>query len=229
MANNRTRWVTLEVYPDNPEQVAAFEWLKSDPAAMCSGMYIKHEAEKEGGKDHIHVMLYVDNAIRYKKEGEQNVCPGFASRFGTFEGFHDKDNKRMLYKSRGDELPEGKKWQTYPVFGMVQAVTDPQSLAWYFLHARYADRNKKRYEYEELQFFGTDTDRFRRLYNTESTNALSDFNRAYNLAKGCTTGRQFMDRVCEAGYGDVIEYVRKNPAFVRDFLLSRPERADIIK
>lgn len=224
MANNRTRWVTLEVYPDNPEQVAAFEWLKKDPAAMCSGMYIKHDAEDENGKEHIHVMLYIENAVRYKKEGEQNVCPGFASRFGTFDGC--KTDTGFLYRSRGDELPPGAEWQSYPIFGMVQAVTDPQSLAWYFLHARYADRNKKRYEMEDLQFFGDNTDRFKRLYNTEDWNGLSDFNKAFNLSKGCTSGRMFMERCADAGAFDVIEYCRKNPAFVRDFMLSRLEKAD---
>ena len=120
MANKRTRWVTLEVYPDNPEQVAAFDWIRTDPAAMCSGMYIKHLAEEEGGKDHIHVMLYIDNAIRYKTEGEQNTCLSFASRFGTFDGYYDEQSEKMYYKSRGDELPEGKTWKSYPVFRMVQ-------------------------------------------------------------------------------------------------------------
>lgn len=223
MANKRTRWVTLEVYPDNPEQVAAFQWLKSDPAAMCSGMYIEHEPEEEGEKKHIHVMIYIDNAVRYETKGEQNVCPGFASRFGTFDGYQTEDGK-FLYRSRGDSLPEGGEWKSYPVFGMVQAVTDPQSLAWYFLHARYADRNKKRYEREQLQFFGDNTDRFKRLYSTEDWNQLIDFNKAFNLAKGCTSGRMFMEKVVEVGEFDIVEFVRKNPAFVRDFLLTRPPR-----
>lgn len=222
MANKRTRWVTLEVYPDNPEQMDALQWMKSDPAACCSGMYITHEPEGEEKKKHIHVMLYVDNAIRYETQGEQNVCPGFASRFGTFEGCETEGG--FKYKSRGDELPEGAEWKSYPVFGMVQAVTDPQSLAWYFLHARYADRDKKRYESEDLQFFGDNTDRFKRLYNTEDWNSLTDFNKAFNLAKGCTSGRMFMEKVVESCEYSVVEYIRKNPAFVRDFLLTRPPR-----
>lgn len=216
MANNKKRWLTFEVYPDNPEQVSAFNWLQE--SATCSGMYIRHKGE-DGDKDHIHILVYIDNPINCKKEGDRLICPGFASRFGTFEGC--QIDTGFLYKSRGDVLPEGCTWKSYPVFGEVQGVSDPQSLAWYFLHARYADRNKIRYEMEELRFFGATEDRFRRLYNTEDTNSVSDFSKALNLAKECKTGRQLLEKCAMVGAFDVVEYCRRNPSFVRDFMLNR--------
>lgn len=219
MANNKKRWLTFEVYPDNPEQVKAFEWLKD--SGTCSGMYINHKGE-DGDKDHIHVMIYVDNPLNCKKQGDIMVCEGFAARFGTFDGC--KTDTGFLYRSRGDELPEGMEWKSYPVFNVVQGVSDPQSLAWYFLHARYADRNKMRYEMTDLCYFGSGEDRFKRLYCTEDTNSISDFSKALNLAKECKTGQELLIKCAEIGAFDVVEYIRRNPSFVRDFMLSRPAR-----
>lgn len=212
MANNKKRWLTFEIYPDNPEQMAAFEWLKSKPQ-MTSGMYIHHKGE-DGDKDHIHIMIYVDNPVNCKKHGDLLICESYAKRFGTFEGC--KTDTGFLYKSRGDVLPDGCKWSTYPVIGMVQGVSDPQSLAWYFLHARYCDRNKIPYDMTDLQFWG-DEQRFKVLYGTEYTNKFTNLQVLCQMGDGVTCG-QLLRNVLDTGDSQLLKELSKNPYFIKTFV-----------
>lgn len=216
MANNKKRWLTFEIYPDNPEQVKAFEWLKS--ANVNSGMYILHKAEGDEKKDHIHILVYEDNPINCIMQGEQLVAKSYGSRFGTFEGF--PSDSGFLYKCRGDELPEGSEWQTFPIISMVQGVSDPQSLAHYFLHERYCDirAGKTLYKYEDLNFWG-DKERFTRLYNTEKVNDTDVLGRAIGLSDDCKTCKQFMAKCVSLGEWEVLEFARKNPYFVTKFIV----------
>lgn len=215
MANNKKRWLTFEIFPDNPEQMNAFEWLKS--ANTCSGMYIKHDGEN-GGKDHYHVMVYEDNGINCKKQGENLVCESYAKRFGTYE-FCEKDGK-IYYKCR-DELPEGCEWKTALVIPVVFGVSDPNSLAHYFLHERYVDirEGKKLYNYSELQFWGN-SERFKALYNTNDTNKIDIRGRVICCAKGCTSPHEIIEKAVIIGDWEIIEYIEKNPYFVKTFLLN---------
>ena len=214
MANNKKRWLTFEIYPDNPEQIEAFKWLRS--ANINSGMYIEHEGEN-GGKNHIHVMIYEDNPINCKLQGEQLVCPSYAKRFGTFEGLMLDD--KMLYKCR-DELPDGKQWATFPVIGMVQGVSDPNSLAHYLLHERYCDirEGKRLYSFTDLKFWG-DSERFKRLYQTDKTNSKNDTEKLVCIARECSSCKQLISKLLEIGEWELIDYVKKNPYFVKTFII----------
>ena len=216
MANNKKRWLTFEIYPDNPEQMAAFEWLKT--ADINSGMYIKHSAEKDEKKDHIHVLVYEDNPINCTMQGEQLVAKSYGARFGTFDGF--PTDSGFLYKCKGDILPDGMDWQTYPIISMVQGVSDPQSLAHYFLHERYCDirAGKKLYKYGELKFWG-DKERFTKLYFTNKVNDIDILGRALGIAEYCETPKQFMARCASLGEWDILEFARKNPYFVAKFVV----------
>lgn len=216
MANNKKRWLTFEVYPDNPEQMKAFEWLKK--ANVNSGMYIHHKAEGDEKKDHIHILVYEDNPINCTMQGEQLVAKSYGARFGTFEGL--ATDERFLYKCKGDELPDGAEWQTYPIISMVQGVTDPQSLAHYFLHERYCDirEGKKLYSYKELKFWG-DAERFKRLFNTDKSNDIDILGKAASIASYCTSPKKFMQECVELGEWDILEFARKNPYFVAKFIV----------
>lgn len=216
MANNKKRWLTFEVYPDNPEQMKAFEWLKK--ANVNSGMYIQHKAEGDDKKDHIHVLVYEDNPINCTLQGEQLVAKSYGARFGTFEGLPVDGG--FLYKCKGDVLPEGAEWQTFPIISMVQGVSDPQSLAHYFLHERYCDirAGKTLYKYEQLQFWG-DKERFTKLYNTYKTNDIDMMGRAVSIAADCTSSKSFMKKCVSLGEWDLLEFARKNPYFVTKFVV----------
>lgn len=216
MANNKKRYLTFEVYPDNPEQINAFEWLKM--SNTCSGMYIKHDGEN-GGKDHYHVMLYVDNPVNCKKQGEMLVAESYSKRFGTFDCCI-LENGEMLYKCR-DELPDGKTWETKSVFPIIQGVSDPQSLAHYFLHERYVDirEGKKLYHFEDLKFFGN-ADRFKKLFDTEDINSNDIIARLTLLARDCTSCNQLLQKAVSIGEWDLIHYIEKNPYFVKTYLLA---------
>lgn len=214
MANNKKRWLTFEIYPDNPEQMSAFNWLKS--ANINSGMYIYHVGEN-GGKDHIHILVYEDNPINCKMQGEQLICPSYARRFGTFEGLNIDGN--MFYKCR-DELPEGKEWTTFPVISMVQGVSDPNSLAHYFLHERYCDirEGKRLYSFNDLKFWGNDR-RFKDLYNTNDNNDINVYGRIISIASDCTSNKQLVEKIVNIGEWDLLDFIRKNPYFVTKFII----------
>lgn len=219
MANNKKRYLTFEIYPDNPEQMNAFEWLrKSD---TCSGMYIKHEGE-DGGKDHYHVMVYEDNGINCKKSGDMLLAESYAKRFGTFECCIT--DEKTLYKCKGDELPECKAWETKLTIPIVQGVSDPSSLAHYFLHERYVDirEGKKLYTYDKLQFWG-EKSHFTKLYNTNDNNTLDIRGKVISLAAECISCKQLIQKAVSIGEWEVVEYCEKNPYFVKTFLLSGKE------
>lgn len=217
MANLKKRWLTFEIYPDNPEQMAALDWLKSKPQ-MSSGMYIYHKKEDGDLKDHIHVMVYVDNPLNcrllHTDDGDILVCDTYAKRFGTFEGC--KTDTGFLYKSRGDDLPEGCEWQTYQVIKMVQGVSDPQTFAWYFLHARYCDRNKIPYDMADLHYWGDDQ-RFKALYGTEYTNKATNLQLLCQIGDGATPG-QLLRKVLDIGDSQLLKELAKNPYFIKTFV-----------
>lgn len=216
MANNKKRWLTFEIYPDNPEQMKAFEWLKK--ANVNSGMYIKHDAESDDKKEHIHVLVYEDCPINCKMQGEQLVAVSYGKRFGTFEGL--KIDDKFLYKCKGDTLPSGKEWETFPIISMVQGVSDPSSLAHYFLHERYCDirEGKKLYSYKELKFWG-DAERFKRLFNTDKTNDIDILGKAASIAASCSSPKKFMQECVALGEWEILEFARKNPYFVAKFIV----------
>lgn len=218
MANYKKRWITFEIYPDNPEQVKALDWLKSKPQ-YSSGMYIYHKGE-DGDKDHIHVMVYVDNPLNCElhktPDGDILVCKAFAKRFGSFEGC--KTDTGFLYKSQGDQLPEGCEWKTYPVLKMAQGVSDPQSYAWYFLHSRYCDRDKIPYDMTDLRFWGDDQ-RFKALFGTEYTNKVSNLQALCQMGDGITCN-QLLRKVLDVGDSQLLKELAKNPYFVKTFVCS---------
>lgn len=214
MANNKKRYLTFEIYPDNPEQIKVLEWLKT--ANVNSGMYILHKGEN-GGKDHYHVLIYEDYPINCKKQGETFVATSYARRFGSFEGLLDGD--KMLYKCR-DELPPGKSWETFPIIGQVQGVSDVSSLAHYFLHERYCDirEGKTLYQFTDLKYWG-DSERFKRLFNTDKNNDDNIMARAVLVGSGCTTSKQFVKKCLEIADWELLEFIRKNPYFVTKFIV----------
>lgn len=217
MANNKKRILTFEVYPDNPEQVNAFEWLKT--SRTCSGMYILHKAEGEEKKDHIHVMVRLENPVNCKVIDGQLVCESYAKSFGTFDGY--QSDTGFLYRCKGDTLPDGAEWKSYPVFSMVQGVSDAQSLAHYFLHERYVDirQSKIRYEFSDLCFFGDDSF-FLKLFDISANNAISELS---ELVTAFSDSREkCMDIIRYLIFEnrpDLLEYIRKNPYFVKTFLM----------
>lgn len=231
MAKNtrKFRYLTFEIYPDNPAQMAAFEWLRSQECSLISGgMYILHDAEEDEKKPHYHVMIYRDIALTgvLQMAGEtmwyqvDTLC----NWLGTTDIYKDEDGK-IYHKEYGggDGLPDSVEWETKKIVSHCEGVSDPVNLAAYFLHSRYCDRKKTRYQFEDLKFWGEDT-RFKQLFDCEDS-LITDLSfELYQIAKNNDIHRgegQKLIQICiEMSRVDLLDYIRKNHAFVEFYLLN---------
>lgn len=235
MARNtrKFRYLLFEIYPDNPAQMAAFDWLRSEDCTLLTGgMYILHEGEKnEDGtekKPHYHVMIYRDVPLTgvFTQFGGQEwfqvdtVC----NWLGTTDLFID-DSGVVHYKEfgGGDGLPDSVEWETKKIVGHCEGVTDAVNCAAYFLHSRFCDRHKKRYYFDDLKFWGEDT-RFRQLFDSEDSLRTDLSFEVYTIAKNndiCRGEGQRLIQLCvEMSRIDLLNYIRQNHAFVEFYLLN---------
>lgn len=235
MARNtrKFRYLMFEVYPDNPAQMAAFDWLKSPECTLLTGgMYILHEGElKDDGtekKPHIHVMVYRDTALTgvlTESNGDMwfqvdTLC----GWLGSTEFFKAEDGTVYHKDFGGSEgLPDSVEWQKAPIVGHCEGVSDAVNMAAYFLHSRFCDRSKKRYHFEDLRFFGEDT-RFRQLFDSEDSLQTDLSFEIYQIAVNndiCRGEGQRLVQICiEMSRIDLLNYIRQNHAFVEFYLLN---------
>lgn len=229
MAKNtrKFRFMTFEIYPDNPAQMAAFKWLKSPECTLITGgMYIEHEPEEDEKKKHYHVMIYRDVALTgvftVVEDKQWFQVETVCSWFGTTEVYKDDYGKYYHKEFDSEGLPDSVEWETDKILKHCEGVSDPVNLAAYFLHSRFCDRNKKRYVYEDLKFFGQDT-RFKQLFDSEDE-LITDLSfEVYTIAKNNDIhrgeGQKLIDICIDMSRIDLIEYIRKNHAFVEFYLL----------
>lgn len=231
MAKNtrKFRYIMFEIYPDNKPQMDFFNWFINPEknTLITGGVYIKHKAET-GEKDHIHLMFYRDIPLTGKftqtECGEWFQVDTVASWSGVYEWYRDEDTKKSYYKGYDDEgLPDGIEWISKQTVEHVEGVSDPVAMAAYFLHARYCDKNKIRYHYDDLHYFG-ESQRLRQLYDCEDGLNTDLSFEIYQIALNNDIRRgegQKLIKICvEMSRIDLLDYIRKNHAFVEFYLLN---------
>lgn len=227
------RFMTFIVYPDNPAQMSAFKWLKEYAATnglISGGMYILHSGEvnpetDEEKKEHYHVMIYRDVPLSGSWSGFGNKGRYKIAAASAWFGSHEvaKSDDTLYYKEYSEGLPEGLEWETVPIIGEVQGVQDPPAYATYMVHKRYCDRNKKQYDWNDLQYFGQ-ADRFRALFSSEDElpadldYELRSIIKYHDICQG--EGARLIDCIIHEGRRDLLAYVRKHGQYINFYLLN---------
>lgn len=230
MARNtrKFRFIMFEVYPDNKPQMDFFNWfISAKNTLITGGMYIKHKAET-GEKDHIHCMFYRDIPLTGKYTENSGSawfqCDTVCTWSGVYEWYRDEQTRQNYYKGYDDNgLPDDVQWITKQTVEHVEGVSDPVAMASYFLHSRYCDREKIRYHFEDLCFFGEDR-RLRQLFdcedslNTDLSFELFQIAHNNDICRG--EGQRLIEICIQMSRVDLLDYIRKNHAFVEFYLLN---------
>lgn len=227
--HRKFKYFTFEVYPDNKPQKSFFDWFidTEKNTLVNGGMYIEHKPEKEGAKKHIHIMAYRDialNGVRTEQEdGFYYQINTLCNWSGSYEYFID-DTDKVYYKEYDLEgLPDSVEWEVRQTINHCEGVSDPVAMAAYFLHKRYCDKDKTQYQFEDLRFFGEDT-RFRQLFdnedsiNTDLTFEIYQIALNNDIKRG--EGQKLVKISVDLGRVDLLNYIRKNHAFIEFYLLN---------
>lgn len=154
MANNKFRYFTMLLYPDNLYHQKIMEWFESEKSNF-QGCYIKHDPDTETGKEHWHVLLYCQNP---------RTVSGLADSFGKADyRIYDDGRKEPCPDKTGVTdvvlpLPIVFYNEATPDRNNIGVCRDVCSWVTYMVHKDFKSQllNKKEYQYNDIQAFKDD-------------------------------------------------------------------------
>lgn len=198
----KSRNIAVMLYPDNRYHMEYLDYLKE----YGRGFYIKHKAEADEKKDHIHLVHIFSNARTVK---------GYLKSLPTVDYVKDDDGKLTSNFEKEDK----KKIITKPLLDHAEIISCMNSYCVYLMHEDYKSvkAGKTRYHDSDVVSFGSSDNLFESFYRQDKLTDMEIIKLL--LSFNAATKKRLLEKVVEYGNHQVFAYVQSHGYFINEFLM----------